>query len=312
MTMLDGPSCASCSRPAALLTDRFCELCGRPFDARDQNAAPASARAAVTFTGSGLHVFNPGGLAAIFTIGFGLVIQVLTAVSGIELLSMLGIVAYSFCAASAMTLFYRWLFRHIVLPTATKLSFAGDIGELAGIMSVVGIGSHLWWVLGYKMLEANLDRIPNELPVIALYLPWSLPTWILAAAWAYAYWRWICQSVRFSSDERLAFQGKFWSFAGWYLLTLLAIFSVVGAPWAAVAFLRWLLRNTTSTVHRLAFNGRGLDLLWQGLLVSVASIAIVPIPWVVTWWCRWLIGNIEAERISTPKMPSPLDSPMAR
>jgi cellulose synthase/poly-beta-1,6-N-acetylglucosamine synthase-like glycosyltransferase len=86
----------------------------------------------------------------------------------------------------------------------------------------------------------------------------------------------------------LSFQGSFWGFLGWSLLSVIAIITIVGWAWVYVAQLRWMCRHIEGTRRAVVFNGTGLEFLWRALVTALGSLFIIPIPWMYRWFTGWL------------------------
>jgi hypothetical protein len=186
---------------------------------------------------------------------------------------------------------YRWMFRKIVLPTGTKVSFTGTVGKAYGFFALFAILSAL------KRYDPTAAEFFTAEPILF---------WTVALAWTFGLlagqglvyrelYKWTCSNVSLSSGTHLKFNGRPWPYIWWTIFSILSIFTIIGWAWVQAAFLRWQMRNTTSARYRLAFRGSGFAILWRTLLAIAGSLLILPIPWVVAWVYRWVIANIEAE-----------------
>lgn len=189
---------------------------------------------------------------------------------------------------------YRWMFRNVVLPSGTKVSFTGTVGQA------------YWFFLATAVLALLKRYDPTS---VEFFNQGPILVWIAAVGWSFALlvgqalvyrdlYEWTCTNVAFSSGAHLTFKGRDWPYIWWTIALILSIFTIVGWAWVETAFLRWQLKNTDATGHRLTFRGGGLSLLWRTMLALVASFAILPIPWMVACLYRWVIESIDAEVVT--------------
>ena len=89
----------------------------------------------------------------------------------------------------------------------------------------------------------------------------------------------------------IAFRGSFWSYLGWYLLTIISVITIIGWAWVTAAWIRWICRHIDGTRREVVFNGSGWEILWRTVVFSLLAGLIIPIPWVLAWYTRWFVSQ---------------------
>lgn len=194
----------------------------------------------------------------------------------------------------------RWMFRHMSLPSGTRVSFSGTVGQVYWWSFLIFVVS-LFQPVGPSVIEAL-----GGLDADAIAPIWSLVVLVLQGLIFRGFYEWTCKNVTVGSENPLSFTGGPWSCIGWTIVSAVSLVTLVGWAWVDTAFPRWQVRHTASTRHRLAFIGSGWGLLWRSLVALAASVTIVPIPWVVARMYKWAIENIEIQRLpeQTPELGS--------
>ena len=165
----------------------------------------------------------------------------------------------------------RWFVANIRSSDGTEAQFGGS-------------GGQIWWYFPLLVfVTIPLSFIPFVGSILAL----------LFASWIYLrIFRWFFEEIRQSNGVRLEFTGGYWPFLGWYLLSAISIYSIIGWAWVWAAWMRWMCRNISMGRKRVVFEGNGWDFLWRGILVLLGSIPIITYPWMAVWFTRWLIRNV--------------------
>lgn len=174
------------------------------------------------------------------------------------------------------TNFYRFVASHVALPGGFALRFTGRPEEIWPVVAGIGL---LTWV----------QQVPNGL----VRLTATLLTWVLLGLVL----RWICARLEAEDGSlRIAFTGSVLAYAGWHLLLILSLVTVIGWAWILKAFLEWICSRITGT-HVFRFEATGLAVLGHTLVLIVLCAFIVPIPWAMQWYASWLISRISIARI---------------
>ena len=180
----------------------------------------------------------------------------------------------------------RWMCRNMKFSDGTTATFRGTGGQIVGwfiVYSILTIGFEIGnFTLARKNLGASLLL--------------TLGFLLVASAIILQLTRWWVSNVELSSGPPLTFEGTYGAYLGWYLLTAILVYTLIGWAWAAAGMYRWYARNTRGQGVEFQFHGKGHQILWRTLLVALASMLIIPIPWVVLWLMRWIVQNISMSR----------------
>jgi hypothetical protein len=120
-------------------------------------------------------------------------------------------------------------------------------------------------------------------------------TYILIPVQAFLSWmtvRWIVANV--SSEGRQlppTFTGSPWLYAGWYILLLVSLITIIGWAWVTTAWMRWMCRNIAGTRREVSFNASGWQVLWRTVAVALCAGLIIPIPWIMRWYASWYVSQ---------------------
>jgi len=173
--------------------------------------------------------------------------------------------------------YLKWIVPCVQVPGRPNLSFTGDA------MTIVP------WYFGFIVLAIAAafvsDVLSNLMSVVQFVLYWLFLKWSIA---------------NLASNEQplgLSFSGSIWSYLGYAILAVLAIFTIIGWAWVYVAWARWFCRNIQGTQREVLFIGTGLEFLWRSIVALIASVFIIPIPWVYRWMWQWMASQtVLAER----------------
>jgi hypothetical protein len=168
----------------------------------------------------------------------------------------------------ALLMYCRWIVSCTRVPQRPNLGFSGRAVDLMWFYAA----ALLFIAVSWSQSEA-LNLAVN---VAQLVLYWLLIKWFMA------------NLTSNGQPLGLSFQGSFWGFLGWSLLSVIAIITIVGWAWVYVAQLRWMCRHIEGTRRAVVFNGTGLEFLWRALVTALGSLFIIPIPWMYRWFTGWL------------------------
>ena len=168
--------------------------------------------------------------------------------------------------------YLNWIVPCVQVPGRPNLSFTGNAMTL------------LPWYFGAVVLIVAVrfvgsDVLNNLMTLVQFVLYWLFIKWFI---------------VNLASDGQplgLSFSGSVWAFLGYSILSVLAIFTIIGWAWVYTAMMRWVCRNIQGTRHEILFVGTGLEMLWRSIVAVIASMFIIPIPWVYRWMWQWLASQ---------------------
>jgi GYF domain 2 len=167
--------------------------------------------------------------------------------------------------------FYRWFIAHVRVPQRANLAFTGEPGDIWYVFVILGLCSY-----------AGFSGVPGLtyilIPVQA-YLSWMMVRWIVA---------------NLSSEGRelpLSFTGSPWTYAGWYVLLLVSLITIVGWAWVTTAWMRWMCRNIAGTQREVLFMVGGWQVLWRTVVFALCMSLIIPIPWILRWYAGWYVSQ---------------------
>jgi len=175
--------------------------------------------------------------------------------------------------------FSRWFVSQVRLEGRSRLSWRGTPASVAplaigfGLLIVVAQipgrdGGLTWW-----QALANLATIPL----------------------GFLFIRWFVNHTDIDGAS-LLFDGSFWGYIGWMLLTYVSLITIIGWAWVAAAYYRWLAKHSRNPIGELRFAGKGHQLLWRTLVYVLFCIPVITIPWSIRWFARWIVQQIEIDR----------------
>jgi hypothetical protein len=170
-----------------------------------------------------------------------------------------------------MVWYCRWLVSRLQVPQHRQLEFTGKPMEL-------------WWffaavVLVIVLSLAGIRALNTVMILVHVALYWFVLGWFVA---------------HISADGQplpIAFRGSFLGYLGWYLLTIISVFTIIGWAWVTAAWIRWTCRHIDGTRREAVFDASGWDILWRTVVFSFLSGLIIPIPWVMAWYTRWYVSQ---------------------
>ena len=171
----------------------------------------------------------------------------------------------------AAVYFYRYVAEHIRVPGRPNLSFTGQPLEIWYVF--MGLGALIY-----------LNMIDSGILHLAIFVAQGFLGWMIT--------RWgISRLASNGQPLPVRFEGSVVAYFGWYLLTMVAMISIIGWAWALTAWMRWICRNITGTRRDVQFTASGLDVLWRTVAFVFASVFIIPIPWVLRWYSQWFVAQ---------------------
>jgi hypothetical protein len=165
------------------------------------------------------------------------------------------------------TAIYRWLVAHLRIPRWTNPTFTGQPGDIWYVFIILALCTYAG-LSGVRYI--GLILLPIE-----IFLSWMIMRWFVA-------------NVSPDGQQRpLSFVGSIWGYGGWYVLMILACFTIIGWAWVVTAWMRWMCRNIAGTRRAVIFNASGWQVLWRTVVFSLVCSLIIPIPWMLAWYVRW-------------------------
>jgi hypothetical protein len=189
----------------------------------------------------------------------------------------------------------RWLCRRTSLSDGTWVEFRGTGGDV--------VVWHVFYVATLVGQAFALYAVAGE--GIAATVTVLLISYVVLIAILHTLIKWFVFNAQLSSGPQLSFQGSYLALFGWYVALALAIYTVVGWAWVAVAMYRWMARHVRGRGVALEFHGQGHEMLWRAAATAVGSAFIVPIPWLAVWFLRWLIGCVTLTRKQEDELTVP-------
>ena len=179
----------------------------------------------------------------------------------------------------AMTKFCRWVIENLTFEDGTTARFEGKPMDVLVPSSLSAVVSYPSFVIGLQDLPLGTHVI-----LTLTLIPVQTVALLFIMRWFYA-------GISLSSGSRLTFTGNYTGLLGWQVLTALAGYTIIGAPFALVAMYRWIFRHVEGGRRRLVFDGSGLALLGQIVLTFLLSLLIVTIPYAMVRLMRWCVSN---------------------
>jgi hypothetical protein len=164
-------------------------------------------------------------------------------------------------------MYCRWMVSRLQVPQHRQLDFTGKPMDLWWFFAAVG--------LAIAVEVAGIHSLNVLMLLIQVALYWFFLKWFVA---------------NISADGQplsIAFRGSFWTYLGWYLLTIISVLTIIGWAWVTAAWIRWICRHIDGTRREVVFNGSGWEVLWRTVVFSFLAGLIIPIPWVLAWYTRW-------------------------
>jgi hypothetical protein len=170
-----------------------------------------------------------------------------------------------------VVMYCRWTVSRVQVPQHRQLDFTGKPLDL-------------WWFLAAVALAiavevAGIHSLNILMLLVQVALYWFFLKWFVA---------------NISADGQplaFAFRGSFWTYLGWYLLTIISVITIIGWAWVTAAWIRWICRHIDGTRREAVFNGSGWEILWRTVVFSLLAGLIIPIPWVLAWYTRWFVSQ---------------------
>ena len=170
-----------------------------------------------------------------------------------------------------VVMYCRWTVSRVQVPQHRQLDFTGKPLDL-------------WWffaavALAIAVEVAGIQSLNILMLLVQVALYWFFLKWFVA---------------NISADGQplsIAFRGSFWTYLGWYVLTIISVITIIGWAWVTAAWIRWICRHIDGTRREVVFNGSGWEILWRTVVFSLLAGLIIPIPWVLAWYTRWFVSQ---------------------
>lgn len=185
---------------------------------------------------------------------------------------------------------HRWVCRNLRFSDGTTARFQGTGGQMVGWLVLYFI-----IVIGFQVinLRITIHGVSSHILLLAGYIS-------ALAGTALVILRWSISNVELSSGERLTFRGSYMELMGWYVLTMVSVFSLIGWAWVSAAMYRWIARNTRGDEVEFTFHGKGHEMLCGIVVFALLSIFIFPIPWMIVGVIQWMVECTTLTRIKAP------------
>jgi len=188
------------------------------------------------------------------------------------------------------TWFVRWFLDKTDVEDGTELRFEGKAGEV-------------WVPMMLLVLLGLAGSLPPDLISAAMSL--SLPFLLipLNALLLLMVVRWYVGGSRLDGRP-LHFEGTYWALLGYYLLSFLSVFTIIGWAWVLASAIRWYYRNIAGD-FTLDFAGRGHQILWRTIVCFAPCMLIIPIPWMFLWFSKWYLSESTVQRSTSTAQAEP-------
>lgn len=190
-----------------------------------------------------------------------------------------------------------WWCASTVFSDGTRARFEGTAGRMWPLFAVA-----MFLMVLPQLATIGLHHEARRPAVQALLLLGLIP---LDAAVKLPLYRFVIEHIRLEPGGTARFTAGYAPFLGWTALLTLSGFTVILAPFVAVAMVRWVCRHIEGEGFGLEFTGSGWGLLGTSLLWALGMVVVIPIPWVlrsmIRWWTeRFELIRFEGARASLP------------
>ncbi len=241
-------------------------------------------------------------------------------------------------AAWATAFLYRRILPQISFGDGTRAAFQGRAGKIWGwfvlptvvyVICIVAGGivynrEPFSLILLSDEIESALSAGDNALAFALVNVGLAagisaLVVTIVVAIYVYrVIIRWSIAGIELTNGPDFRFTGRYLPLAGWLLVLVLSIITIIGWAWVATGFLRWFAGNVEGDGVGFDFVGRAWGLLWRAMAFLVVFIALTysyvvsasPVPlileliwalWVGVWLLKWVMRSVVLFRLA----PSP-------
>ena len=170
----------------------------------------------------------------------------------------------------------KWMVSNVHVPGRPNLSFTGTAMTVAiyyfGFIALAIVISIFVAFTGSEFLS-------NLIYVAQIVLYWLFLKWLVA------------NIASNGQSLGLSFSGSVWAYAGWSILAVISVITIIGWAWVYTAMMRWVCRNIQGTRREVVFTGTGLEMLWRTIVAFIGFVFIIPIPWVYRWMFQWLASQ---------------------
>ncbi|MBR1123359.1 DUF4339 domain-containing protein [Bradyrhizobium lablabi] len=170
----------------------------------------------------------------------------------------------------------KWIVSRIHVPGRPNLSFTGTamtvaiwyFGFIAFVIVIAIIGAF-----------TEIEWLNNLIYIVQIVLYWLFLKWLVA------------NLASNGQSLGLSFSGSVWAYAGWSILAVISVITIIGWAWVYSAMMRWICRNIQGTRREVVFTGTGLEFLWRSIVAVIGFMFIIPIPWVYRWIMQWMASQ---------------------
>lgn len=219
---------------------------------------------------------------------------------------MLGILCLATLILAPLAILFtlRWMVANIRTPDGKAFRFNGQANEIYAIV----ITSYLFALLG-----ARLDSLYTSFGIEHLSTNWYL--WVIVCMVVNCffnglinYWSSISYTLHNTASEDGFIFEKNVPMLKYALINTFFIFSiytVIGGPFVACWYKRWICRHVTYRGAAVDFHGKGFELLWRVIITVIGCIPIVTIPWVIIWYLNWYVSAFSLGEIKQDSQTLP-------
>lgn len=170
----------------------------------------------------------------------------------------------------------KWIVSKVQVPGRPNLSFTGTAMTVAiYYFGFIAFAIVISLIAGF----AGIEWLGNLIYIVQIVLYWLFLKWLVA------------NIASNGQSLGLSFSGSVWAYAGWSILAVISVITIIGWAWVYTAMMRWLCRNIQGTRREVVFTGTGLEMLWRTIVAFIGFMFIIPIPWVYRWMFQWLASQ---------------------
>ena len=166
----------------------------------------------------------------------------------------------------------NWMVSNVHVPGRPNLTFTGTAMTIA------------IYYFGFIALAIVVALVGSEVVNLLIYVVQIVLYWLFL--------KWLVANLASNGQSLgLSFSGSVWAYAGWSILAVISVITIIGWAWVYVAMMRWICNNIQGTRRVVGFTGTGLEMLWRSIVAFIGFIFIIPIPWVYRWMFQWLASQ---------------------
>jgi hypothetical protein len=176
----------------------------------------------------------------------------------------------------AIVWYNKWMVSNVHVPGRPNLTFTGTAMTVA-IYYFGFIAFAI--VLAIFVAFTGSELLSNLIYVVQIVLYWLFLKWLVA------------NLASNGQSLGLSFSGSVWAYAGWSILAVISVITIIGWAWVYTAMMRWICSNIQGSRREVVFTGAGLEMLWRTIVALIGFVFIIPIPWVYRWMFQWLASQ---------------------